>query len=66
MTPGDAANTGYVSSSDLGKWVSLAYQTMNWYAGVMYWQYVSDSDMSNIQNSCGYLKEQCEAKKNCK
>ena len=66
VTPGDAANSGYVNSSDLGKWVSLGYQTLNWYGGVMYWQYVSDSDFSAIQNSCGYLKDQCEAKKNCK
>ena len=66
VTAADAANTGYVNSKDLGQWVSLAYQTLNWYGGIMYWQYASDSDMSTIENSCGYLKSQCEARKNCK
>ena len=65
VTPGDAANTGYVNSSDLGKYVATAYDTLHWYAGVMFWQYVSDSDMQAIKNSAGYLKEQCAIKKNC-
>ena len=66
VTSGDASNTGYVNSNDLGKWVSTAYQTMNWYGGIMYWQYASDADMSAIQNSAGFLKTQCETKKTCK
>lgn len=66
VTPGDASNTGWVSSNDLGQWTTTAYQTMNWYAGVMFWQYASDSDMQAIQRSAGYLKEQCETKRNCK
>lgn len=66
VTAADASNTGWVNTSDLGKWVNMAYQTMNWYGGIMFWQYVSDSDFSAINNSCGYLKEQCETRKNCK
>ena len=66
VTIADAANTGYVSSTDLGKWISTAYSSLRWYAGVMYWQYISDTDMQAIQNSCGYLKQQCETSKNCK
>lgn len=64
--PGDAANTGYVSAADLGKWVGTAYQDMHWYAGIMYWQYVSDNDMQTIKTSAGFLKEQCAVNKNCK
>ena len=56
VTPGDAANTGYVRSDDLGQWVATGYQSLKWYAGIMYWQYVSDADGSAIKNSAGFLK----------
>lgn len=56
VTQADAANTGLVSHTDLGKWIAQAYTQYKWYAGVMYWQYVSDIGGNAIKSSVGFLK----------
>lgn len=66
MTQADAANTGLVDHTQLGQWVSQAYTQQKWYAGIMYWQYVSDGNGDAIKKSCGFLKEQCAINKDCK
>lgn len=66
VTGADAANTGLVNHDDLGKWAGQAYQEKKWYAGIMYWQYVSDVNGNAIKSSAGYLKEQCAINKDCK
>ena len=66
VTQADAANTGTVDNVDLGKWASQAYKDLNWYAGIMYWQYPSDIGGKAIQSSAGHLKELCSENKNCK
>jgi chitinase len=42
-TQSDASNSGTVSTTDLGNWCVKAYNEFGWYAGVMFWQYKSDS-----------------------
>ena len=66
VTAADAANTGWVNHDDLGKWVAQAYQQNKWFAGIMYWQYVSDVGGNAIKSSAGFLKEQCAINKDCK
>lgn len=56
VTQADAANTGLVDHNELGRWISQAYTQNHWFAGVMYWQYVSDVNGNAIRSSAGYLK----------
>lgn len=44
----DVANTGLVSFTDLGAWTAKAYSELGWYAGVMLWQYRSDTSGLSI------------------
>lgn len=48
-------NTGYVSLSDLGAWTTRAFKELNWYAGVMFWQYKSDLSGIGIRNATSGL-----------
>jgi chitinase len=40
----DASNTGWMDITILGEAVSRAYSELNWYGGVMFWQFNSDSN----------------------
>ena len=40
----DAANTGWMSASDLQSAIVKAKAELNWNAGIMTWQYSSDAD----------------------
>lgn len=55
-SPTDATNTGYMDKYQLGAAISRAYDEFQWYAGVTYWQYFSDSTGESIQASVGHLK----------
>ena len=48
-------NTGYVSSTDLGTWLSKAFDDYCWFTGVMYWQYKNDDSGVHVQNAVGDL-----------
>lgn len=41
-------NTGLVSLTDLGTWCTRAFRELGWYAGVMLWQYRSDTGGAGI------------------
>ena len=41
-TSGDAMNTGYVNSTDLGAWCEKAATDLNWFGGGMFWQFKND------------------------
>lgn len=41
--PGDATNTGLVDALSLGQWAAQGRQELGWEAGIMTWQYASDS-----------------------
>ena len=43
-TPADASNTGYMNKTALGNAVTRAVQETSWRAGVMFWQFYSDSN----------------------
>ena len=43
-TPADASNTGYMNQTALGHAVTRAVQESTWRAGVMFWQFYSDSN----------------------
>jgi chitinase len=62
----EVVNTGYVDSQSLGQWTSQAYGDFRWYAGVMYWQFKSDSNGVEISNAVGRLRELCAESKQCK
>lgn len=62
----DSANTGWVDHEELGEWIAKAYAEYHWFAGVMYWQYISDLSGNCIRTSMGYLKEQCSINKDCR
>lgn len=51
----DATNTGWVSQTDLGEWVTKAYNEEGWYAGVGHWQYPSDISGKAISDSTAAL-----------
>ena len=66
VTQGDAANTGWVAVNDLQNWISKAYTDYKWFAGVMYWQYPSDTNGDTIAKAAGHLRELCAQNKKCK
>lgn len=65
VAPGDAMNTGWMDSSALGAATTQAYNELQWYGGVMFWQYPSDLLGSAVRNAVGHLKELCAINKNC-
>lgn len=54
-TSGDAMNTGYVSSTDLGAWCEKAATDLNWYGGVMFWQFKNDLSGNIVKNATSGL-----------
>ncbi len=54
----DVMNTGLVAITDLGAWTSRAFTELGWYAGLMFWQYRSDTDGSVIRTTCANLVSQ--------
>jgi hypothetical protein len=57
VTNADAYNTGYVSSSTLKNLLKQAVKDPNnpgWTPSVMYWQYLSDLNGSNIAETMSY------------
>ena len=66
ILPSDASNTGWVSQTDLGKWAARAYDELNWYGGIMHWQYPSDLTGKAIDDAAGQLKAKCDESKKCK
>ncbi len=65
VSPGDAMNSGWMDSSVLGAATTRAYNELQWYAGVMFWQYPSDPVGAIVKNAAGHLKELCVLNKNC-
>ncbi len=55
----DASNTGWMDIGKLGEAVTRGYAELNWYAGVSFWQYFSDSSGTEIIKAAGHLKELC-------
>lgn len=51
----DVMNTGLVSMADLGAWTMRAYSELGWYAGVMLWQYRSDTSGASIASATSAL-----------
>jgi hypothetical protein len=43
-TPADASNTGYMEKTVLGHAITRAVKETEWRAGVMFWQFYSDSN----------------------
>jgi chitinase len=62
VTTGDATNTGYMDKHALGEAVVRAYKEGNWHAGVMFWQFISDTGGQTINAACSQLKQLCEGK----
>lgn len=56
VTQMDCSNTGVIDHSELGDWVMRAHNESSWIGGVMYWQYASDPEGSQIKKSMGKLK----------
>lgn len=56
VTPSDATNSGWMELSVLGEASTRAYNEMEWYAGVMFWQYPSDLTGEGIRKAAGHLK----------
>jgi hypothetical protein len=61
----DAMNTGFVEAEDLGEWIARAYEDLGWFAGVMYWQYISDSKGELINKAAKSIIDSCSTNKNC-
>jgi chitinase len=61
VTQADASNTGYVAPADLKGLFNQGQQTYKWYAGLMIWQYPSDSDLSFVSTVTTDLINYCKA-----
>lgn len=48
-------NTGLVSLTELGAWTTRAFRELGWYAGVMLWQYRSDTSGTGIASAASGL-----------
>lgn len=59
----DATNTGFVEAADLGNWTNKAFKDLGWFAGVMYWQYFSDSKGTLIDRATSSLIKNCGTNK---
>ena len=53
-------NTGYVAPATVGTWVNQAFDNLNWYAGVMFWQFKNDQDGLLLEKAAAGLITRCK------
>jgi len=63
--PNDASNTGYMEKGPLAAAIKKAYDSLGFYTGVAYWQYISDASGESINTVAGYIKKKCATDLKC-
>jgi chitinase len=65
VTVPDASNTGWVDKSNLVNYFNQGYSKYGWYAGLMVWQFPSDSDQTFVSTVTTDLINACKSASKC-